>query len=306
MRQMLMITGLASVLMAGAAVAPTFAQMSPQAGAQTSPEAGNQATPPAGLQGGRPPVATPAGPADQPQANGAGMPPRPGRDFGPGFGPRPPMGRPPFPGAFPPPMRPGMPFAAPGGVADGVASGVALAAKLAAAETYVGITPDQLGAWRAYTTALIAFSEPPSFGPAAGGDHGPDKAHDLVPLPGEGMADGLIAAAGKAKVLKSAIDGLKAALKPEQLRHLTEMAPILSGFGAGPHGGPDGGPERGPHPGFQGRGGPHGPMPGGFFDHPDGFRGDLRPMPPGAAPDDNRDGAAPDDGAQDPANPDHG
>lgn len=283
MRQLLMISGLASILMTGVAAAPTFAQTAPPQGGQAG--AATPATP--SEAPGRPPVAGriegpgqaqgqgqgngPRGPAQEQAHPGPGGSGLGGASFaGHGFEGRGPAGRgqfghPPFPGAFPPPMRPGLPFEA--------AAGIALAGKLSAAETYVGVTPEQLGAWRAYTTALIDFAEPPEAG-------GRDRKADVERLPGEGMADGLIAAAEKAKALKGAIDGLKKALKPEQLHRLSEIAPTLAAFGPPPgpdgeHGGPDGPHE--PH-------WPHGPRHGGFFGGPAGFPGGMRLLPPGPQP----------------------
>ncbi len=228
MRQLLMISGLASILMTGVAAAPTFAQTAPPQGGQAG-----TATPAAPSDvPGRPPVAGDAKGQDQGSGNGprgpASAQARPGfggPDFGRhgfdgrGFAGHGPFGHPPFPGAFPPPMRPGLPF-------EG-AAGMALAAKLSVAETYVGVTSEQLDAWRAYTTALIDFAEPPEAG-------GRDQKAAADRLPGEGMADGLIAAAEKAKALKAAIDALKKALQPEQLHRLSEIAPTLTAFGPPP------------------------------------------------------------------------
>jgi hypothetical protein len=286
-RQMLMISGLTSILMTGAAAAPTFAQSEGTQSEVTQSVGTRSAGQPA------PPAGLPAGPqaGAQPvlQAGGErGMQPGMGRSDdascsggyegvaghgGPAFGPRPPMG--------PPPMRPGMPIAA--------NAGLALAEKLATAETYIGILPDQLGAWRSYTTALIAFSEPPAF------DHpGEGKQPEKSMLPGEAMADGLLAAADKAKTLKAAIDGLKASLKPEQLQRFAEMSPGLGAFG--PMGGPMSGPDMEPHAHNWGHARPHGPMPGAFFGRP--------PGPPPSDGDDRENG--PEHGAPDFSNPDHG
>lgn len=113
---------------------------------------------------------------------------------------------------------------------------LALAARLSAGETYLGIAPDQLAAWRGYTSALIDLMEagPMGPGPHGGkGPHGPDgksgpdgkpgpgpKPGEAAPqadsLFGERLADDLLAKAEKAKALKDAVAALKPLLSPAQ------------------------------------------------------------------------------------------
>lgn len=124
-----------------------------------------------------------------------------------------------------------------------------LAATLAAAELYVGITPEQLGAWRSYTSALIALLD---FGPGAPPatsdrpDNGPEVSHPVengakaAPQPAHGMfgediADQLLLASEKAKVFKDAAASLRAVLTSEQagkldiLRHTLLPPPAGDG-----------------------------------------------------------------------------
>lgn len=108
-----------------------------------------------------------------------------------------------------------------------------LSAKLAAAETYVGITSAQLDAWRTYTGALIEFldhdghshvSDGPLRGPRP--DAPPRNegrrppAGEELPLFGERLADVAIEHANQANALKAAIDALRKTLSAEQLGRL--------------------------------------------------------------------------------------
>lgn len=113
-------------------------------------------------------------------------------------------------------------------------SGLELAGQLAAAETYVGITGDQLNAWRAYSSALIAFVDHPERrggprGPRPEGGPATSPAESQKPQPddaaarpfsSEQRADAAIAQAAKAETLKEAINGLRAVLGTEQLARL--------------------------------------------------------------------------------------
>jgi hypothetical protein len=105
--------------------------------------------------------------------------------------------------------------------------GFHLAAKLAAAETYVGITSAQLDAWRAYTAALIELVERPELdrgpgGPRRGRPDGPAPAQSagsppaVAPLFTERLVDRAIERGKKAETLKAAIAALRPVLTPEQ------------------------------------------------------------------------------------------
>lgn len=115
-------------------------------------------------------------------------------------------------------------------------SGLGFAARLAAAETYVGITAGQLDAWRAYTSALIDFLENAGPGPRpdreprpapAGADGTAKPSPDADPFFAERLADRAIAQAEKAKALKQAIDALRPVLRPEQLERLVKTEPAF-------------------------------------------------------------------------------
>lgn len=99
-----------------------------------------------------------------------------------------------------------------------------LAGLLAAQETAIGIRPDQMEAWRAYSEALLALI--------------PDRAAvvSLVGKPDEGpeafgraeaLSDALVNYADKARVLKQAITDLRAKLTSEQLE--AARVPRLTG-----------------------------------------------------------------------------
>jgi len=112
-----------------------------------------------------------------------------------------------------------------------------LAASLAAAETYVGITSAQLDAWRAYSVALIDLVEPPKPDHGAGEPRGerPDGARGERPdgpptadgsqpsdgpLLAEHLADQAIERGEKANSLKTALAALRGVLAPEQIMKL--------------------------------------------------------------------------------------
>ncbi|SMH37231.1 hypothetical protein [Mesorhizobium australicum] len=128
--------------------------------------------------------------------------------------------------------------------------GLDIAAKLSAAETYVGITTAQEDAWRAYTSALIAFFEHPA---PIGGEHGPGRdgpppalgteqakpaAPSPAPLFAERVADSAIEQGEKARTLKAAAGSLRATLSGDQLVRLIEAEIAF----APPHGDPEGRP----------------------------------------------------------------
>lgn len=123
-----------------------------------------------------------------------------------------------------------------------------LAAKLSAAEIYLGITPDQLGPWRSYASAFVALVEvgpPGAPGPKGGpkppvpGTRPPADGKPPVTdlLAGERLADGILAVAEKAKALKDAADALKPVLTPEQHEKLGRLErALMPSPGPGPRG----------------------------------------------------------------------
>ncbi len=145
-----------------------------------------------------------------PQASEQAVPPLASPDFGSNSGPeqRLPHGR---KMAGPEMLRPDI---------------LGLATKLSAAEIYLGITPEQLGPWRAYTTALIDLVLPtselkplPPKGPGATG---------LEPrLAGEELAGITMKKAEQAKALQDAAATLKPKLSPQQVKKLAELERAL-------------------------------------------------------------------------------
>lgn len=129
-----------------------------------------------------------------------------------------------------------------------------LAAKLSAAEICLGITPDQLGPWRSYASAFVVLADmgPPGAGgpkgmPGPKGGARPPmpgarppadgKAPEAVPLPGERLADGILAIAEKAKALKDAADALEPILTSEQHERFGRLERVMMPpKGPGPHG----------------------------------------------------------------------
>lgn len=130
---------------------------------------------------------------------------------------------------------PSFPF--PGGPRAGKMHEVAvfdLAGKLAAAEIYIGVKPDQLAVWRTYTEALLdlvstdAAPPPPPAGepsapppPPAGEDA--KKPEAKAQLPGEALASLILEKSEKAKHLQDALTSLKTSLSPAQLDKLVEL-----------------------------------------------------------------------------------
>ncbi|WP_157971275.1 hypothetical protein [Pseudogemmobacter bohemicus] len=122
--------------------------------------------------------------------------------------------------------------------------GLKLAQGLAGLETYIGVTPDQAQAWRAYTDALIAFAE-------ADAPHPGPLSQDAAPagpprLMADRLAERAIAKGERAEKLQAAAATLRATLSDAQLARLigAEAPP------KGPHG-----------PGFDADGGPEGNRP---------------------------------------------
>lgn len=92
-----------------------------------------------------------------------------------------------------------------------------LASALSAQETAIGIRPDQQGAWRAYTDALIALV--PKRNAVLSLIGAPDEKIEGPEAFGraEALADALKDYAAKAETLKTAITALRTTLTPEQL-----------------------------------------------------------------------------------------
>lgn len=101
-----------------------------------------------------------------------------------------------------------------------------LATKLAAAEIYLGVTREQLGPWRAYTTALINLVSPgPERNPPP--VPGESKAVPEPRLAGEELAGIIAQKAEKAKALQDAVAALKPELSPQQVLKLAELERAL-------------------------------------------------------------------------------
>lgn len=108
-----------------------------------------------------------------------------------------------------------------------------LAARLAAAEIYVGVTSTQLDVWRAYTTALIGFVGRPEFDrrtdaplgaqPESAPREQADGASSAeAPLFTERLAERVIERGAEANALKAASAALRWTLTPEQIARLRE------------------------------------------------------------------------------------
>ncbi len=156
----------------------------------------------------------------------------------------------------------------------GAERGMQLAARLAAAETLIGIKSAQLDAWRGYTSALIDLVQPPAPPPPPppSGDAAAGRAFARQ----EEMARRIKERAAKADTLLAAIATLRETLTEAQLAALGRIdlvpRPPMPPFPGGP--GPMG--DHGPgHPPREG-----GPMIAG----PMGDR-DAPPPPHGDAPD---------------------
>lgn len=158
--------------------------------------------------------------------------PMPGGGDGPGLPPPWIHGEYPFAQPIRPHEDTGLPpiGAGPGGDWPGDPA-LSFAAQLSALELYVGIGAAQIDAWRAYTSAFIAFLEPPAVPwaiigppspPATGRPAMPAEDQRAVPLFAEILADGAIVRAKKARSLKQAIDILQKTLRPEQLDKLAK------------------------------------------------------------------------------------
>ncbi len=133
-----------------------------------------------------------------------------------------------------------------------------LAGKLAAAEIYIGVKPQQLDAWRAYTQALldlVSTDEVPP--PPHENNPAPPSAPGSKPekkdeLPGEMLSELILKKSDKAKTLQDAATALRSALTPSQVGKLVELDRNLMRrpppiHGPGPESGPYGGPQDDDH-----------------------------------------------------------
>lgn len=226
----------------------------------------------------------------------------------------------PVPGAQPAPATIPAPAGAtrteaPSPERDGMA--LRLAGKLSAAEIFLGITAEQEGAWRAYTSAVLALAEPPApptptgtaAQPGAPREPGVAPATGATPpLMSELLARQMVARAQEAQTLLDAIQGLRGALTPEQLAKLARIEPEFAPGPRGMHdgdrmedrGGKHGGPQPdrgrpdqgsgGPGAGWPGQGSPeahHGPGPDGRSPQSGpkpGLQHGQLPPPPGFQP----------------------
>lgn len=117
---------------------------------------------------------------------------------------------------------------------------LAMAGRLSAMETLVGIRSDQLDVWRAYTSALIDFFD------HRHSDRQPNAGER--PLLGERIADRFLDRVDEAERLTAAADALRAVLSPEQLDRLADeerrlgprRGPMFHGDGS--HRSEEGGP----------------------------------------------------------------
>lgn len=156
---------------------------------------------------------------DEPPARGPGGD-GPG-DHGPGFADRPLFARLGAPGLPPPPMM---------GHGHRPPPAAMAAMMLSAAETALGIRVDQLDAWRAFSSAVVAMLEPPPPPPrpaaAADGDDDDASADPFARI--EHLA-GFIAERGRrAEAVEDAIDALRPVLTPEQTERLAELEARLA------------------------------------------------------------------------------
>lgn len=133
-----------------------------------------------------------------------------------------------------------------------------VARQLSAAETALGITPEQGNAWRGFTSAMIAFvdagrpgmssgaegdsAEPASAEPQNGG--APGNGRSLTDLRGvqrfERFVDAQVRKGEAAERLKTALAELSSVLTPEQVQTADRLLRDLRGpgrhaFGKGPH-----------------------------------------------------------------------
>lgn len=106
---------------------------------------------------------------------------------------------------------------------------LSLATKLSAAEIYLGVTPEQLGFWRTYTTALIDLVPPGPVRnpPSPDESRGKGDARPEPRLAGEELAAIIVQKAEKAKILQNAIAQLKPKLSPQQVLKLAELERAL-------------------------------------------------------------------------------
>jgi hypothetical protein len=169
----------------------------------------------------------------QPMLDGGPARHGPGGD-GPGFAERPLFARFDAPGLPPPPPPPMMghgrhqPRPDDGERRHGPRPPPAAMAAmmLSAAETALGIRVDQLDAWRAFSSAVVAMLEPPPPPPRPGTSAEDETADPFARI--EHLAAFVAERGRRAEAVEDAIDALRPVLTPEQTERLAEIEARLA------------------------------------------------------------------------------
>jgi hypothetical protein len=97
---------------------------------------------------------------------------------------------------------------------------------LSAAETALGIRVDQLDAWRAFSSAVVAMFEPPAPPPPAGADGEGEVRDPFARI--EHLAAAIAERGRRAEALEDAIAALRPVLTPEQTERLATLEARLA------------------------------------------------------------------------------